>query len=358
MSQNNKPYLLDSFLNHQVSWDSEFYLAIAVTGYDDPAVRAVDTPTGSLSLSYAFFPFYPLVMRVVAFPLQALGMTPTATAALAGVLVSAAGALAAALALYDLTREELGESGGVRAGFYLLIFPLGFFLVMVYTEGLFVGLAFGCMALARRKRLLWAALLAALATWTRAVGIFLTIPLGVAWLATVDFSTLPLGALPKYWRGVVIFVPLAAYLVWRVLLGAQFDAVEANFFGREAFSFEKSIFGYEGWQHAFASLAGENPQTAAHFLLVIAGTGLALGASAAELRRYPGAALFGLVAVLFAAFTGPSQSMGRYALVAPALYIALSRLGKYEWFDRAWSLVSALLLALLAILFASDFWVA
>ena len=46
------------------------------------------------------------------------------------------------IALYDLTQESLGEDGAMRAAFYLLIFPTGFFLVQVYTEGLFVGLAF------------------------------------------------------------------------------------------------------------------------------------------------------------------------------------------------------------------------
>ncbi len=32
------------------------------------------------------------------------------------------------LALYDLTRDSLGENGGLRAAFYLVIFPTGFFL--------------------------------------------------------------------------------------------------------------------------------------------------------------------------------------------------------------------------------------
>src|SRR5690349_1547776 len=40
-SQNNKPYLLDPFMNDHVSWDSEYYLSIAVGGYDDPQMRAI-----------------------------------------------------------------------------------------------------------------------------------------------------------------------------------------------------------------------------------------------------------------------------------------------------------------------------
>ncbi len=57
------------------------------------------------------------------------------------------------LALFDLTRDSLGEDGALRAVFYLIVFPTGFFLIQVYTEGLFVGLAFGCLAMLKRQTL-------------------------------------------------------------------------------------------------------------------------------------------------------------------------------------------------------------
>ncbi len=57
----------------------------------------------SLSLNYAFFPFYPWVMWVFTQPLKLIGLNLIATATLAGVIVSALGALLAMLALYDLT---------------------------------------------------------------------------------------------------------------------------------------------------------------------------------------------------------------------------------------------------------------
>ncbi|MBW1804022.1 MAG: hypothetical protein JRJ85_25225, partial [Deltaproteobacteria bacterium] len=156
-SQNDKPYLMEPFLNDHVSWDSEYYISIAVAGYDDLLMRAIPPtfswenpqtkPKGErpdwVSMNYAFFPFYPLTMRMVALPLRLLGLNPIATATLAGVLVSLLGTLGAMLALYDLGRDELGESGGLRAAFYLLIWPAGMFLAQVYTEGLFLGLSFG-----------------------------------------------------------------------------------------------------------------------------------------------------------------------------------------------------------------------
>src|SRR5512134_830616 len=40
-AHDTQPYLLEAFLNQQVAYDSEFYLSIAIAGYDDPALRAV-----------------------------------------------------------------------------------------------------------------------------------------------------------------------------------------------------------------------------------------------------------------------------------------------------------------------------
>ncbi len=121
-------------------------------------------------MNYAFFPFYPRLMGLFALLLKVFGLNPIATATFSGVLVSMLGTLGAMVALYSIARETEGEQGGVRAAFYLLIFPAGIFLAQVYTEGLFLGLSFGALALARNKKWLWAGALAACATWTRAAG--------------------------------------------------------------------------------------------------------------------------------------------------------------------------------------------
>ena len=208
--QVDRPYLLEPFMNNQVCWDSEYYISIALGGYDDPKVPHL-TPYGSttvwqdgmllggnlyngqsLSLNYAFFPFYPWVMWVFIQPLKLIGLNLTATATLAGVIVSALGALLGMLALYDLTLDSLGEEGAMRAAFYLLIFPTGFFLIQVYTEGLFVGLAFSCLAMLRRGKWLPAALLGAAATLTRAVGVALIIPMALTWFRTGDWLDIDL----------------------------------------------------------------------------------------------------------------------------------------------------------------------
>ncbi|HLE92857.1 MAG TPA: hypothetical protein VI753_17025, partial [Anaerolineales bacterium] len=43
-SNEGKIYLLEPFMNRQVSWDSEYYVGIAVGGYDDPEAGTVINP--------------------------------------------------------------------------------------------------------------------------------------------------------------------------------------------------------------------------------------------------------------------------------------------------------------------------
>jgi len=363
-SQRGKIYLLEPFMNNQVSWDSEFYLSIATAGYDDPAVRLVDIPGGqSYAMNYAFFPFYPLVMQIVRAPFTLLpGMTPIAASTLAGVLVALVGTLAGMLALYDLVRDRMGDEGGLRAAFYLLIFPTGFFLAQVYTEGLFIGLAFGCLALLHRQRLLPAAILAALATLTRSVGVFLVIPLALAWLApllmpdSVTGKRRLLPDAPHLLRALLVLLPVAAYILWRVALGTPFDLVQTTWFGRGAFDWARFTSGIERALEAIRT--GENNQMRVYFLMEFASVILAAVACLFTLRRYPAVSLFGLVALVIAFTSGSPQSLMRYILVVPPVFIMLASLGKATWFDRSWTVLSLLLMGMQVSLFTWDMWVA
>jgi hypothetical protein len=354
-SQNGKPYLIEPFMNQQVSWDSEYYLSIANGGYEDPVMRRIPIRgTGEVvSQNYAFFPLYPYVMQAVMIPLRVFGLTPIATATLAGIIVALVGTLFGMIGLYELAREELGEDGAIRAAFYMLIFPSGFFLAQVYTEGLFVGLAFCALALMRRQCLLLAAMLAALAVWTRAVGVALIIPLALAWYQSVAGRPLDRRAAL---RGSGVLLPVAAYVVWSSSAwGLNFRLVEENFFGRGLLLIESS---WQQWQRVWNSIGGDNTQATVYYVLETGAVLLALVACLLTLKRYPGLALFGLAALAIAVFSGWPQSMIRYVLVIPSIFMVLSRLGKWPAFDRAWTLASVLLLGLLTTLYTFDIWVA
>jgi hypothetical protein len=407
-----RPRLADPNMNEHVSFDSEYYISIAVAGYDDPESSAyvwngtyvansgVPTCTAGMDgwtpLNYAFMPGYPVAMKAV---MAVAGVVPgpssltqTGLATLAGIVVSALGGLLAMLALARLMaflerrRKPIPAGGdeagaaispwggihGLRAAFYLLIFPTGFYLAQVYTEGLFIGLAFMTCALAVEKRFVAAAVLSVLAALTRQAGVLLAIPL--AWAAFEVLRDRQLR--PKGWRmGVPIaasLAPAVTFLAWFLSpLGQNWQTVEREFFGR-SFSIIGSI---DMWQKSFASLIsgvdktapsggyalyGGGPlasSTSVYITLEFLALALALLACVWLLRRMPGVALFGLAVIVLSAGSSSAQSMERYVLAIPAIFLMLAWLGRNPVFDRAWVMASTLLMGMLAMLFTFGFWV-
>jgi hypothetical protein len=359
-SNAGKIYLLEPFLNRQVAWDSEYYVGIAVAGYDDPAAGVVTNPATNLPVikNYSFFPLYPVLMKAVMLPLGALGMNAIATASLAGVIVSLLGTLAGMIALWELTRHHFDEESAFRSILFLLIFPTGFFLAQVYTEGLFVGLAFWCLVFLKRKHWLWASLLAFFAAWTRAHGAALVVPLAFAWIQGFDRSKNVVRQidLSKILQGLAVLLPLFAYLAWRTsLLGSGWAELQEFYFGRGLLSVEQSlsswaqVFFYSRYQSEGEGLIYFGIEVVTVVLAAIAGFWL--------LRRDPQVALFSLAIVGLSVLSGSAQSMARYMLVAPANYLFLAYLGRNWAFDRAWTLASLLIMGMSVMLFSFDMWV-
>jgi Gpi18-like mannosyltransferase len=375
-SHKAQPYLLEPFLNDHVAWDSEYYLSIAVGGLDDPRMRAIpadynwNNPEVALksdrpdwtTMNYAFYPFYPFVMRIVAFPLGVFGPNPIAAATLAGVLVSAVGTLIAMLALYDLTLAHFGESERKRAIFYLLIFPAGMFLIQVYTEGLFLGLSFGALALARREKWLWAGLLAACAVWTRAAGALLLLPLAWYWWRSGGLDRLiHKFSLAEIGKVILIGSPLLSYLLWQVALGAPFRIVSERFFSRQVLALGASL---DAWNYAFQALLGHDPQvpaaymsqTQAYYLVEFAAIALSLVACLLMWRRDRLLSLYSLAIIVFSLTSGAAQGMHRYVMTAPVVFMIPARWGENEVFDRGWIIGNVLLMGVFAAMFSVDFW--
>ncbi len=366
--QERSPYLDGSFMNSHISWDSEFYLSIATVGYDDPAVRAIPsnfvwkTPQETyciagkdadcFSLNYAYFPLYPWLMRLLAFPMQLSRLSPIARSALAGVIVSLLGALGAMLALYFMTRSSLGEEGGVRAAFYLLIFPSSFFLAQVYTEGLFIGLTFGSLAFLLARKWGWSALLAVLAVWTRPGGAILLLPMAMVWWMDQSWKD---GWRPALLRGLAALSPAISYGAWSLTpLATRFHIVEDRYFDRGLLAVVPSL---QEWGKALNTLLSGDPPFRFYFGLEFAGVALAVLTCILLWKERPELAAFGIAMIGFVFTSGIAQSMIRYVLATPALFWVLARWGKKPAFDRVWTVLSILLLGLEVMLFSFDFWV-
>lgn len=358
----DRSLLNDPILPPQVAWDSEFYLAIALYGYDAPMVRTIQPPAGTpppfdrpLSLNYAFFPVYPLLIRWVSLPLRALGWSPIISAAIAGMLVSIVGTLAAMVALWDLARPKLGEAGGLRAAFYLIVFPTGFFLAQVYTEGLFLGLAFSSLALGRRQQWVAAAGLATIATLTKAVGVGLMLSLIWEWVSVQGHLNPRIIPKRSLGQGLMLLLPAIVLWLWKQSFwGGAFRIVEQQYFQCEALALNRAAL---AWWQALQALWGPNPATRVYFAIEFAALILGGVACLTTWRREPGLTLFGLVVLLLSSTCGVAQGMHRYVLAVPSLWLALSRWGAEPLVDRVWSLLSILLLGLLTALFSFDFWV-
>jgi hypothetical protein len=169
------PVVLDASYDHLdpypvwvqslVRWDANHYLTIAQRGYVSPELPA-------------FFPLYPLLIRLVA----ATGLAHP----YAGVVVSAVATVVAITYLRRLAVDHFGPRERLLPGRVVVLFlagPSAFFLAAVYTEALFCALTFAAFHHARRG--LWgrSCVLLAFLTATRFPAVVVVLAVFVEYLA-------------------------------------------------------------------------------------------------------------------------------------------------------------------------------
>ena len=135
------------------SWDGIIWRAVVDEGYpssvSDPEARRL-----------AFFPLYPLVVRAVK---AVSGLSSLE----AGLVVALTCGLAAATALWFLTRSLADEAAADRATALMCCFPGALAFAMPYSEATMLALAIPAMAALLRRRWVLAGALAGLATAAR-----------------------------------------------------------------------------------------------------------------------------------------------------------------------------------------------
>lgn len=156
-------WVLDRF----TYWDSFHFTRIAERGYLPPGLPCCDQ---------AFFPGYPLAIRV-------LSPVTGGNEMLAGILISLAASTAAAMALWQLAvAQGLDARRAATAVAVLAVAPYGIFLSAVYSESLFLAVTVAAWWAAETRRWWWAGALAAAATAVRVNGMFLVAALAVMYL--------------------------------------------------------------------------------------------------------------------------------------------------------------------------------
>jgi len=224
-----------------------------------------------------------------------------------------------------------------------------------------------------------AALLGVAATLTRAVGVALVIPMGITWIRTREWYALDLEwrqiyhsgiPLRPLFRALLAFAPLIAFLIWKFsYLGFAFDYVETNFFGRGFLQLDTAFYAWASawYEMAYGFFTGAdinrygmfvNSQRSAYYFTELVGFVVALVTCWRTRKEYPELAWFSLAVFIISWGSGPAQGIHRYVLACPAMFVMLAKWGKHPVFDRLWTTASLLLMALLSMLFAFDWWVA
>ncbi len=154
-------------LRSLTTWDGDWFVGIAQNGYHLEAFG----DTGYHD--YAFFPLYPMLVRVLALP------WPNFVGLIAIALNVVLFALALVL-LVRLARPHLGEALGIRAAALLAIFPFSFVFTMAYSETLTLILVVLSVLAVERGYAGRAGIAFGLASFTRAQSAFYIVPLLLA----------------------------------------------------------------------------------------------------------------------------------------------------------------------------------
>ena len=147
------------FFNGWTRWDTDWYQSIARHGYyyAGPHEQA----------SVAFFPGYPVAMR--------LAMVVFRDALVSGVVVTYLAGVGAALLFARFCRAAFGERAGRVGALVLLLYPFSLFLFgAVYSDALFLASALGAFLLLEADRPVLAGLVGIAATAGRPVGLAVT----------------------------------------------------------------------------------------------------------------------------------------------------------------------------------------
>ena len=313
--------------------DALWFLRIAATGY-----RATDG-------SAAFFPLYPIAVRIVSWLVGGRQL-------LAATLVSNGAFFGSLVVLYDLTVREFDEVIARRTILYLAIFPTAFFFLAPYSESLFLLLSLLAFRAARRDRWASAAILGASAALTRSIGIMLAPALIVM---AIERSRAD-GRSPwnRVAAGAAILLGPVAYFVWWG--AAQGDALaplraQANWQREAAFPLLTL------WRGAAMALGAMGRADPAYWIIDLIVSGVVILAVVIGWRRIPfpyliyaGGSL--LLPLCYPFPSRPLLSMPRFVVVVfPAFWVIADATERRKFPHTAVVASFAAGLALLATLF-------
>jgi hypothetical protein len=274
-------------------WDGVWYSRLALGGYPAHPVHHQSV--------LGFFPLFPMAMWVL---MHGLGIS----AVLAGTLISGVGGLVATVLVQRLATGWWGEESGRRATLLFCLFPGSVVFSMVYSEGLLIPLAAGCILALQKRRWLLAGVLSGIATATAATAGALILVCAIAARRERKALIAPLLSL----TGIAAF---ALYL-WQ-WTGTPFASLIAQRYGwHERFDPIAIVHQATLFASQLANLNLSHPTLDLSPLAALIGTAVLIAGVALLLRRprtVSGEALAWILAVgalaLFSEHVGPNARM-------------------------------------------------
>lgn len=184
---------------HLFSWanfDGEHYLSISLYGYK--------------SLEQAFFPVFPILISILAYPFSQAFLSGVLAHTIVGLLIANTAFLLALFYLFELVRIDYTKKIAFYTIFFMILFPTSFFFGSLYNESLFLLFVVLAFLNARKGNWLAAGLFGAVASATRVFGVLLLPALFIeAYQSRAKLS--------KYFWILLIPVGLICYMVYQYI---------------------------------------------------------------------------------------------------------------------------------------------
>ena len=329
----------ESFSSIWNIWDAQQYIKIAESGYTSSTVN-------ERHLLIAFFPFYPLLIKLFSFIFQSY--------LISGLVVSNIAYTISLFYLYKLVLIDFDKDVAFRSVIYLSVFPTAYFLHAVYTESLFIALTIASFYYARNDRWAIAGVLGMLATMTRITGIILLPILLVEYLHQRDFKKENIRK-DITW----IFVIGLGFLVY-LLLNYITYGNPLKFLEIQSGHWNMNLtFPVNGFIFAFSGIFRDDPgysMTSGWFQVVFGLLGYIL-VIYSFFRLRLSYSLYALITWLVVTSTSFWLSIPRFLVVVFPIFIALALLGRRREINYAIILTSVMLYALLLSQFVEGKWI-
>ena len=309
-------------------------------------------------LIQAFFPVYPLLVYLFNWISNPI---------VVGILLSHFFFIGALYLWVLLLKKQNIRISWMQMILPFLLFPTAFFFGAMYTESLFLFLVFLCLFLLKQKKLFYAAIIAALASATRIVGMMLVPMMIVA--VFVDWNQQKLRNTFTLIKNICISLVglfgLLSYMtyLWIVFHDPLYFLHVQNEFGggrqeqfillpQVLYRYIKIFIATPGWSWSYYAYAQELVIT----LLVV---GVLSWFTYKHWRSHLAELVFSWGVVLLPPLTGTLQSMPRYVLVAFPVFAAWIAFRKTHTLAY-WVLcaISAVFLIVNIVLFVQGMWVA